>query len=31
MSLNIRRRSWITKLWQNAGGIEPPFINIERE
>jgi hypothetical protein len=31
MSLNIKRRSWITRLWENAGGIEPPFINILKE
>ncbi len=28
MSLNIKRRSWITQLWENAAGIQPPFINI---
>ena len=28
MSLNIKRRSWITKLWENAADIDSPFINI---
>jgi hypothetical protein len=28
MSLNIKRRSCIRKLWENAGGIQPPFINL---
>ncbi len=31
MSLNIKRRSWITKLWENAQGIEPPFIYIPKD
>lgn len=31
MSLNIKQRSRITKLWQKAGGIEPPFINIKKK
>jgi len=31
MSLNTKRRSWITRLWENAQRIEPPFINIQKE
>ena len=29
MSLNKRRRSWITRLWEQAGDIESPFIKLE--
>lgn len=28
MSVNMKRRSWITKLWEYAGDLEPPFITI---
>jgi hypothetical protein len=28
MALNIKRRSWITTLWENAADIKSPFINI---
>jgi hypothetical protein len=28
MLMNIKRRSWITTLRQNAAAIQPPFINI---
>ena len=28
MALHIKRRSWITTLWENAADIESPFINI---
>jgi hypothetical protein len=31
MSLNIKRRSWITKLWENAGAIQQPFLTILKE
>ncbi|MEJ7676210.1 MAG: hypothetical protein WKF59_26780 [Chitinophagaceae bacterium] len=27
-SLNMKRRSWITKLWENSGTISSPFINL---
>ncbi|NLN25744.1 MAG: IS1380 family transposase [Bacteroidetes bacterium] len=29
MSVNMKRRSWITKLWQTAGSVNSPFITIE--
>lgn len=29
MSLNMRRLSWITRLWEQAGDIESPFINLK--
>lgn len=29
MALNMRRRSWITRLWEQAGNIKPPFISIK--
>jgi len=28
ISVNMKRRSWITKLWEYAGDLEPPFITI---
>jgi len=28
MSLNMKRRSWITKLWENGNTISSPFINL---
>ena len=28
MSLNMKRRSWITKLWENSNTILSPFINL---
>lgn len=28
MSLHMKRRSWITKLWNNADNIKAPFINL---
>jgi hypothetical protein len=28
MSLNMKRRSWITKLWENGNSILSPFINL---
>lgn len=29
MSINMRRRSWITRLWKQAGEVESPFINLQ--
>jgi hypothetical protein len=28
MSVNMKRRSWITKLWENSDTISSPFINL---
>ncbi len=28
MSLNMKRRSWITKLWENSDTMASPFINL---
>jgi hypothetical protein len=28
MSLNMKRRSWITKLWENGNTISSPFITL---
>jgi hypothetical protein len=29
MSVNMRRRSWITRLWENADKIQFPFIELK--
>ena len=29
MSLNMRRRCWITRLWEQADNIKAPFINLQ--
>lgn len=29
MSVAMKRRSWITKLWQTAGNVNSPFINLQ--
>lgn len=29
MSVNMRRRSWIAKLWETANNIQSPFINLQ--